>query len=108
MWQVCLLACGAFLEAHAANPCLPCHAKQVAGYEKTAMARSLSHSAQQPPGSFKHTFSGTEFSIKAAGDSLQMTIKRDGLSATYRPDYVVGSGSHAYGYLVRIGDYLFQ
>jgi hypothetical protein len=35
-------------------------------------------------------------------------MRRDGLSATYQADYAVGSGSHAYGYVVRIGDYQFQ
>lgn len=96
------------VEVFAASPCLPCHVKQVAGYEKTAMARSLSSSAYQPSGSFTHAFSGTQFSVKPAGDTIQITMRRDGLSATYQADYVVGSGSHAYGYLVRIGDYLFQ
>ena len=96
------------IEASAASPCLPCHAKQVAGYEKTAMAHSLSRSAHQPPGGFTHALSGTEFSVKPAGDTIQITMRRDGLSSTHQADYVVGSGSHAYGYLVGIRDYLFQ
>ncbi len=109
---VCLVrlifVCIPVVEVFAASPCLPCHAKQVAGYEKTAMARSLSSSAHQPLGSFTHAFSGTEFSVKPAGGNIQITMRRDGLSATYQADYAVGSGSHAYGYVVRIGDYLFQ
>src|SRR5579862_3526413 len=109
--KVCLarlvLFCIPVVEVLAGSPCLPCHAKQVAGYEKTAMALSLSSSAHQPSGTFTHAFSGTEFSVKPAGSTIQITMRRDGLSATYKADYAVGSGSHAYGYVVRIGDYLF-
>jgi hypothetical protein len=109
MWLVRLaLVCIPVSDVCAASPCLPCHAKEVAGYEQTAMARSLSRSAHQPSGSFTHAFSGTEFSVRPAGDTIQITMKRAGLSATYQADYVVGSGSHAFGYLVRINDYLFQ
>ncbi len=35
-------------------------------------------------------------------------MTRDGLSAASDVDYVIGSGRHAYGGLVRVGDYLFQ
>jgi len=109
MWLVRLvLAYSSVVELFAANPCLPCHAKEVTGYEKTAMAHSLSRSVHLPSGSFTHAFSGTEFAVKSVGDTIQIAMRRDGLSATYQADYVVGSGSHAYGYLVRVGEYLFQ
>jgi len=35
-------------------------------------------------------------------------MERDGQVSEYRVDYVVGSGKHASGYFVRIGDHLFQ
>ena len=103
-----LLSFGKAVPAFGASPCLPCHAKQVAGYEKSAMAHSLTRLADQPPGKFTHKVSGTEFSVKRGGTTMQITMKRDGLEATYAADYVVGSGSHAYGFLSRINDYLFQ
>ena len=102
------LFCGAAVIALAANPCLPCHPRHVTGYEKTAMARSLSRPVHVQEGAFTHKLSGTRFTTKTARDTIQITVSRDGLTATYPVDYVVGSGSHAYGYLSRVGDYLFQ
>lgn len=72
------------------------------------MAHSLSRPAPVPEGSFTHGLSGTKFTIKAARDAVRITLTRDGLTATYPLDYVVGSGAHAYGYLSRVGDFLFQ
>jgi hypothetical protein len=99
---------GAAVIAQAASPCLPCHSRQVAGYEKTAMAHSLSATVQAPAGSFTHELSGTKFIIGPGAGAVRITITRDGLSATYPVHFVVGSGAHAYGYLSRVGDYLFQ
>ena len=80
MWLVrVVLVSSPVVDLFAASPCLPCHAKEVAGYAKTAMANSLSRSAHQPSGSFIHAFSGTEFSVKSPGDTIQITMKRDGL-----------------------------
>ena len=39
---------------------------------------------------------------------MRQDIARDGLVGEYPVAYVVGSGHRAYGYLVQIGDYLFQ
>lgn len=35
-------------------------------------------------------------------------FERDGVSGGQRVAYVLGSGAHAFGYLVQIGDHLFQ
>ncbi len=35
-------------------------------------------------------------------------LERNGIAAEHRIDYVIGSGSHAFGYLVQAGDALFQ
>ncbi|MGH9448976.1 MAG: hypothetical protein ACRD11_00375, partial [Terriglobia bacterium] len=35
-------------------------------------------------------------------------IERDGVTSQYRVAYSIGSGSHAIGYLVSIGNHLFQ
>ena len=96
--------------AHAfgASPCLPCHRAQVLGYEKNGMSRSLSHSLKQPSGSFTHQASGTHFVVNSAGASAQISLSRNGVSATYPVAFMIGSGIHASGDIVRIGDYLFQ
>jgi hypothetical protein len=72
------------------------------------MGRSLARFAGPRQGSFEHSVSGTKFTIKPAGETADITLTRDGLSGSFPVDYVIGSGSHAYGYLVRVGNYLFQ
>ena len=71
------------------------------------MARSLSRPVDQPSGSFVHAPSGTRFTV-TSNHGLTQKLTRNGLSAEYPVAYVIGSGTHAYGYLIRIGDYLFQ
>ena len=72
------------------------------------MARALSGPTRQPAGSFDHLYSRTQFTMYAdSGGPLQRLV-REGEVAEQRIAYVIGSGSHASGYLVRIGDHLFQ
>jgi len=66
----------------------------------------MSRPGRQPAGSFTH--SGAKFTIQLAPGAIRFTMTRDGLSATYNAEYVIGSGAHAYGFLVRAGNYLFQ
>jgi len=101
----CIACCG-----HAAtpNPCMTCHPAQVQGYAATDMANALSRAAIQPAGEFSHTLSGTKFSIRQSTGGMHQRITRGGVSGEYRIAYVVGSGHRAFGYLVQIGDYLFQ
>ena len=109
-FRVCLfLATAGTIIAASQVPCSRCHAKEVSGYERNAMAHSLSlpFPASQPESEFSHVFSGTKFIAKTA-PALSQTVARDGLSAEYPIAYVIGSGSHAFAYIVRIGDYLFQ
>jgi tetratricopeptide (TPR) repeat protein len=94
--------------AGSGNPCARCHAKEVAGYEKNAMAHSLSQNfSGQPSGTFVHAPSQTKFRIDSDAKMTQSFTRGD-VSGTYPVQYVIGSGSHAYGYLVVFGDYLFQ
>ncbi|HEY6291515.1 MAG TPA: hypothetical protein VI455_08140 [Terriglobia bacterium] len=72
------------------------------------MAHSLRRPGKEPEGSFEHAASGTKFTIYSDRDGFWQRMERDGTVSEYRVDYVVGSGNHASGYLVRIGDHLFQ
>ena len=93
-----------------AHPCVVCHPKQVAGYARTGMARSLAlpDQHQQPSGGFSHKLSGTTFGIHTNDTGMTQTIERRGIRAQYPVAYVVGSGSHAYAYVIKVTDYLFQ
>lgn len=76
------------------------------------MAHSLSHASSEIPGgsarTFLHQTSGTRFSVDATTGTTLIEMTRDQMSARYETEWVIGSGRHAYGYLIRVGDYLYQ
>jgi hypothetical protein len=88
--------------------CADCHPKEVSGYAQSAMAHSLSKQAPQPEGSFEHAFSKTRFTIHSGAYGTVQRFERGGESGEQKVAYVIGSGVHAYGYLVQAGDHLFQ
>ncbi|MDE0264596.1 MAG: hypothetical protein OXJ37_19495 [Bryobacterales bacterium] len=95
--------------APAWQECATCHPKEVDEYRLSGMGRSISKLANDHPlGSYGHGFSGTTFRTSTSDAGLVQEIERGGLSAEYAIDYVIGSGNAAFGYLVRVGDALFQ
>lgn len=88
--------------------CASCHPKQVSGYQRTGMANSLSRPHKQPSGRFTHALSDTRFRIESTATGMRQHIERNGLEAEYNVAYVIGSGNNAFGYLTKIGGYLFQ
>ncbi len=72
------------------------------------MAHALSQPALQPGGTFEHPVSHTVFTTFAESGRLHQRLVRNGEVAEQRIGYAIGSGSHAIGYLVRVGDHLFQ
>lgn len=92
----------------AENRCAACHPKEVQTYLQSAMARALSLPAGQPRGTFEHAYSHTSFTTYADSAGLRQVLTRNGEVAEQPIAYVIGSGSHAFGYLVRVGDHLFQ
>jgi len=96
------------LPAPCATPCVKCHAKEVAGFAATPMGRSLGAAGRAPSGEFTHSFSHTQFSIESGESGMVQGLKRDGLEAEYNIAYTIGSGAHAFGYLIEINHHLFQ
>src|ERR1700722_1022890 len=94
--------------AGGASPCADCHPNQERGYRQSAMAHSLSEATAQPDGSFEHALSKTRFSIYSNPSGMVHRFDRGSESGEQRVAYLIGSGAHAFGYLVRIGDHLFQ
>ena len=72
------------------------------------MAHSMSLAVAQPAGGFTHALSATRFDISSDPDGMAITMTRNGESAKYPMAYTIGSGKHAYGYLMRVRNYLFQ
>ncbi|HEX4810057.1 MAG TPA: hypothetical protein VH325_14055 [Bryobacteraceae bacterium] len=93
------------------QPCVTCHPKEVAGYAKTGMARSLQPidlSVCPPDGTFKHTFSQTKFFVRSNGSTMSQILVRKDESIQQTVAFVIGSGNHAFGYLTQTGDHIFQ
>jgi hypothetical protein len=91
--------------------CVTCHPKAVAAYAKSAMARSLSLVTPAnipPPGSVQHAFSKTRFTIQTNSSTITQRFERPHELSEKKVAFVIGSGSHASGYLVQMGDHLFQ
>ncbi len=92
----------------AAQPCEVCHPQEVVGYSRSAMSHSLRRPAAEPEGSFVHSLSRVKFTMYSNQSGFWQAREADGEVSEYSVDYVIGSGNHASGYLVRIGDHLFQ
>ncbi|MGH9612904.1 MAG: multiheme c-type cytochrome, partial [Bryobacteraceae bacterium] len=105
--SVFLFCCAQLLQA-AAHPCAVCHPREVQQYTGSPMAHSSATPENQTSGTFTHTLSGTTFSVISTPTGMTQAIARRGIVAKYPVAYVIGSGHHAFGYLIRIGDYLFQ
>ncbi len=94
--------------ATAAHPCAACHPKEVDGYSRTAMGRSLRTPANEPEGSFELAPASTTFEIRNTPGGFVQRMTHAGQTSAYRIDYVIGSGAHASCFLARVGDHLFE
>ena len=88
----------------AASVCLPCHPKQTEAYYRSPMGNAIGPATVVPKAEFSHAKSKTSFGV----EGRVQRIERGGLSAEYPVEYRIGSGSHAEGFLVRVGEWLFQ
>ncbi len=83
-----------------------CHKDEVEGYSNSAMAHSLRRARQEPQGTVNISDGKITAFSSATGDWQRLEAGGD--STDYRVDYVIGSGNHASGYLINLGDHLFQ
>jgi tetratricopeptide (TPR) repeat protein len=93
-------------EPTGADRCLFCHAAEVRGYSRSAMAHVLRRAGQEPDGIVSGN--GTKITIHSSATGYWQSWENGGDKRTYRVDFVIGSGEHASGYLVDIGGHLFQ
>ncbi len=97
-----------FLGQSNAETCASCHPNEVAGFESSSMAHSISPVRSQPDGKFEHPASRTLFSVRRLQDGAQQSWERERILATLPVAYAIGSGNHAVGYLLQVGNHLFQ
>ena len=91
--------------------CARCHPKEVASYARTGMAQSLfaiSHAPKLPDGEVDHQASGTKFKIRNTTAELIQSSQWKNESTEQTVAFVIGSGNHAFGFLVQRGDHVFQ
>src|SRR5216684_4264238 len=105
-WVVGLLL--PLVPALAEHPCAACHRKQVEGYLRTGMGKSLTRAATQPSGQFTHRTSSSAATITSSGSGMRQRIERAGFAADYPVAWVIGSGHKVFGYLVEMGGFLYQ
>lgn len=91
-----------------AHPCAECHPKEVAGYAATQMAHSLGHPGSEPSGKYFHATSKTQFTIQVSHGRMVQGMARGGVTSEYPVAYEIGSGTHAFAYVIQLGDHLFQ
>ena len=101
---MCLLLCA----GQAEERCSVCHPKEVKNYLKTGMGRSITTPGNQLSGGFEHPLTGSRFSVVSTDEGMTQRVERNGLSAEYPVEYVIGSGNAAFGYLIRVGNNVFQ
>jgi Flp pilus assembly protein TadD len=70
------------------------------------MASALRRPGREPEGAF--TAAGTRFTIRSDSNGTWQRMERDGQVSEYQVAFVIGSGMHAAGFLILIGDHLFQ
>lgn len=89
-----------------ASRCVGCHSSEVEGYARSAMAHSLRTAGQEPDGEV--TTADAKITMHSSATGYWQRLQSGGDVSDYRISYVIGSGNHASGYLLDVGDHLFQ
>jgi hypothetical protein len=93
-------------ESDEAAACIRCHKEQVDGFARSKMAHSMRLPAQEPAGSV--IAPQATLRMFSNQDGAWQALESQGNTDTYRVSYVIGSGTHASGYIVSLADHLFQ
>ncbi len=86
--------------------CRKCHAEEVDGFQRSKMAQSMRLGGQEPEGVVK--VPGTVITMSNDTRGSWQNLQHEGNKTPYHVDYVIGSGTHASGYVVNLGGHLFQ
>jgi Flp pilus assembly protein TadD len=86
--------------------CRKCHADAVDGFSHSKMAHSMRVGDGEPVGTVRTP--GATITMSSDAKGSWQTLESGGTSTEYHVDYVIGSGTHAAGYIMDLGDHLFQ
>jgi hypothetical protein len=92
--------------ADTTSQCRTCHAYEVDGFARTTMAHSMREGGQEPAGTVRAA--NATITMHAGKDGSWQTLQSGSSTTSYHVDYVIGSGTHASGYIVDLGHHLFQ
>src|ERR1700735_3751780 len=84
--------------------CKVCHAAEVEGYARSAMAHALRRAGLEPTGTV--TTPNGKITAYSSPTGSRQRLETKGDVSNYHIDYVIGSGNHASGYLVDINGHL--
>jgi hypothetical protein len=70
------------------------------------MAHSMRRGGQEPKGEVK--VPGTTITMYSNAQGSWQRLESHGTTSAYHAEYVIGSGAHASGYIMDLGDHLFQ
>jgi hypothetical protein len=93
-------------EAIEEDACIDCHKEEVNGYARSKMAQSMRLPAHEPEG-VVHAPQAT-LRMFSNREGTWQALESHGHTENYRADYVIGSGTHASGYIVSLANHLFQ
>ena len=88
------------------DACVRCHKEETNAFARSKMAQSMRLASQEPTG-VVHTPEAT-LRMYSNQDGAWQTLESHGRTETYRVEYVIGSGTHAAGYIVSLANHLFQ
>lgn len=105
-WTPGVVGAAAIREPADGNACLRCHKDEANGFVRSKMAQSMRLPTREPDG-VVHTAEAT-IRMYSNQDGTWQTLESHGHTETYRVEYVIGSGTHAAGYIISLADHLFQ
>jgi hypothetical protein len=88
------------------DECVDCHQQEVEGFARSKMAQSMSLPALEPKGTVRVT--GTTIEMYSDKQGSWQRLESHGETENYRVDYVIGSGTHAKGFIISLANHLFQ
>lgn len=100
------------VKGHSTSPpvdptgCKECHRAEVEGFEHSAMGASLHVAGREPIGSVEA--GNAKITVQSSTAGTWQVLGSHGARTKFHVAYVIGSGAHARGYLVDIGNHLFQ
>ena len=94
------------LKASGSSRCQFCHAAEVEGYARSAMAHSLRRAGKEPDGTVETP--DAKITMLSSPTGYWQRLQSGDDVTNYRIDYVIGSGNHASGYLLDLAGHLFQ